>query len=289
MRNLLDFLIKYNYWFLFLLLETICFLLLFRFNNYQKGVFFTSANVVAGKVYEVSGGVVSYFHLKAVNEALLDRNVMLEQQIVSLENALKAHVVDSAEIARIKESPVGEYEVFKANVINNSISRTDNYITIDKGELDGIRPDMGVLDANGVVGIVYMTSSHYSVVISLLNSKSSINCKILGRDYSGSLSWEHGDSRYAFLNDLPRHATVTKGDTVVTSGYSTVFPPGMMVGTIDEISDSNDGLSYLLSVKLAADFSRLTTVRLFSKNGQKEQLDLEKSLNPKHYSPKKWQ
>lgn len=276
MRNLLDFLIKYNYWFLFIFLEVVCLLLLFRFNHYQQGVFFTSANVVTGKVYEVSGGITSYFHLKSTNEALLDRNLVLEQQITQLEDALKAYHADSLEIRSIKNTPMADYDIFKANVINNSLTNADNYITIDKGESDGIRPEMGVVDANGVVGIVYMTSSHYSVVISLLNSKSNISCKIMGSEYFGYLKWEHGDSKYAYLKDLPRHAEFNLGDTVVTSGYSTVFPAGVMVGTVDDMSDSHDGLSYLLKVKLATDFGKVSTVRILARTGQQEQRELEK-------------
>lgn len=278
MRNLIDFLVKYNYWLFFILLEVLCFLLLFRFNSHQKGVYFTSANAVAGKVYEISGGITSYFHLKSVNADLLDRNLMLEQKISTLEDALKDLRVDSMEIQRLKDSPVFAYDLIKANVINNSLAKTDNYITIDRGKNDGVRPDMGVVDANGVVGIVYMTSDHYAVVLSLLNSKANISCKIQGSDYFGTLKWENGDARFAYLKDLPRHATFEIGDTVVTSGYSTVFPPGSMVGTIDDMTDSNDGLSYLLKVKLAADFGKLGTVRLFSKNGQLEQLELERRV-----------
>ncbi|MDR3119086.1 MAG: rod shape-determining protein MreC [Mediterranea sp.] len=276
MRNLLDFLIRYNYWFLFILLEVVCMFLLFRFNHYQRGVFFTSANVVTGKVYELSGGVSSYFHLKSTNQALLDRNLALEQQITQLEKALKEYHTDSQEIAGIRNTPLADYEIFKANVINNSLTNADNYITIDKGEKDGIRPEMGVVDANGVVGIVYMTSAHYSIVISLLNSKSNISCKILGYEYFGYLKWEHGDSKYAYLKDLPRHAPFNLGDTVVTSGYSTVFPPGIMVGTVDDMSDSHDGLSYLLKVKLATDFGKVSIVRILSRSGQQEQRELEK-------------
>ena len=223
MRNLLNFLLKYNYWFLFILLEVASFVLLFRFNRYQQSAFFTSANTVVGAVYEVSGGISSYFHLKSVNEDLLDRNMVLEQQITNLEKALREQQLDSM---------------------------VDNYITLDKGSSSGIRSEMGVVDGNGIVGIVYETSPSYSVVISVLNSKSNISCKIIGSDYFGYLKWEHGDSRYAYLKDLPRHAEFNLGDTVVTSGFSTVFPEGRMVGTVDDMSDSNDGLSYLLKIKL---------------------------------------
>lgn len=279
MRNLLNFLLKYNHWFLFILLEVISFVLLFRFNHYQHSVYFSSANAVAGKVYEVSGGVTSYFHLKSVNEDLLDRIMELEQQNHNLGDALGRHLSDSTELNSIRNLPNTDYQVFKARVINNSLNLVDNYITLNRGSKDGIRPEMGVVDGNGVVGIVYDTSSHYSRVISVLNSKSSISCKIVGSEYFGYLKWEYGDSRYAYLKDLPRHAEFNLGDTVVTSGYSTVFPEGIMIGTVDDMADSNDGLSYLLKVKLATDFGKVSEVRVIARTGQHEQKELEqKSL-----------
>ena len=279
MRNLLNFLLKYNHWFLFILLEVISFVLLFRFNHYQHSVYFSSANAVAGKVYEVSGGITSYFHLKSVNEDLLDRIMELEQQNHNLEDALGRHLSDSTELNSIRNLPNTDYQVFKARVINNSLNLVDNYITLNRGSKDGIRPEMGVVDGNGVVGIVYDTSSHYSRVISVLNSKSSISCKIVGSEYFGYLKWEYGDSRYAYLKDLPSHAEFNLGDTVVTSGYSTVFPEGIMIGTVDDMADSNDGLSYLLKVKLATDFGKVSEVRVIARTGQHEQKELEqKSL-----------
>lgn len=281
MRNLLNFLIKYNYWFLFLLLEVASFILLFRFNHYQQSVYFTSANGVAGKVYEISGGITSYFHLKTANEDLLDRNMWLEQRLLFLENVLKEKGLDSARLYSMERLAPTEYQIFKANVIKNSLNKADNYITLDRGTTEGIRPEMGVVGANGVVGIVYKTSPHYSLVIPLLNSKSSISCKIVGSDYFGYLKWEGGNSRFAYLKDLPRHAEFNLGDTVVTSGYSTVFPEGVMVGTVDDMSDSHDGLSYLLKIKLATDFGKVSNVRVISRNGQDEQKALESRADEK--------
>jgi len=275
MRNLINFLLKYNYWFLFVILEVASFVLLFRFNNYQQSAYFTSANTVVGAVFEVLGGVSSYFHLKSVNEDLLDRNMLLEEQINNLEKALKERQLDSIAVNSIRKMPQKDYQLFKARVIKNSLNLADNYITLDKGSSSGIHSEMGVVDGNGIVGIVYETSPSYSVVISVLNSKSNISCKIVGSDYFGYLKWEHGDSRYAYLKDLPRHAEFNLGDTVVTSGFSTVFPEGIMVGTVDDMSDSHDGLSYLLKIKLATDFGKLSDVRVIARNGQQEQKELE--------------
>ena len=275
MRNLINFLLKYNYWFLFVILEVASFVLLFRFNNYQQSAYFTSANTVVGAVYEVSGGISSYFHLNSVNEDLLDRKMLLEEQINNLEKALKERQLDSIAVNSIRKMPQKDYQLIKARVIKNSLNLADNYITLDKGSSSGIHSEMGVVDGNGIVGLVYETSPSYSVVISVLNSKSNISCKIVGSDYFGYLKWEHGDSRYAYLKDLPRHAEFNLGDTVVTSGFSTVFPEGIMVGTVDDMSDSHDGLSYLLKIKLATDFGKLSDVRVIARNGQQEQKELE--------------
>ena len=278
MRNLLNFLIKYNYWFLFLLLEVTSFVLLFRFNRYQQSLFFTSANAAVGAVYETTGSVKSYFHLRSINSDLLDRNLLLEQQLVALQNRLLQQGVDSATMHSIERATPGSFRLHEAKVIKNSLSFEDNYLTLDKGSADGIRPEMGVVDARGVVGIVFKTSPHYAIVISLLNSKSSISCKIAGSDYFGYLKWQGGDVQYAYLKDLPRHAQFNLGDTVVTSGYSTVFPEGIMVGTVDDMQDSHDSLSYLLKVKLATDFGKVNAVRVVERSGQLEQLDLERRV-----------
>jgi rod shape-determining protein MreC len=278
MRNLLEFLIKYNYCFVFTLLEIIAFVLLFRSNHYQQSVFLTSANEVTGKIYEMSASVTSYFNLKTVNRELLERNMWLEQQVSVLEKTLKRNgSMDSLAISTVKQSALNDYEIVKANVINNSLHLADNYLTLDQGSAGGIRPDMGVVGGNGIVGIVYKTSPNYSLVISILNSKSNISCKIKNSDYFGYLQWEPGDSRYAYLKDFPRHAEVNLGDTVITSGHSTMFPEGVIVGTVNETSDSKDGLSYLLQVKLTTDFGNVNEVRVISRNEQNEILELEQN------------
>lgn len=277
MRNLLNFILKYNYWFLFVFLETISVVLLFRFNKYQQSIYFTSANAVSGAVYSVIGEISGYFHLKSVNEDLMDRNIALKQQVDLLERALKELSADSVLPSGLLAHK-SEVTVLKGHVIKNSIDKVDNYLTLDIGWNDGVRPEMGVVDGRGIVGIVYKTSDSYASVISVLNSKSNISCKIVGSEYFGYLQWEPGDSRYAYLRDLPRHAEFSLGDSVVTSGFSTVFPEGIMVGTVDDMHDSNDGLSYFLRVKLSTDFGKLNEVRVVSRNDQKELQELDKMV-----------
>ena len=278
MRNLLNFFLKYNYWFLFILLEVISFALLFRFNNYQGSAFFTSSNQVAGMAYEAANNVTGYFHLKSINDDLVQKNVELELQMERLRSALMEITSDSSGLERMKSDALKGYDIYRANVINNSLTHVDNYITLDKGENDGIRSEMGVINGSGVVGIVYYTSANYSVVIPILNSKSSINCKIKQSDYFGFLKWDGGSSRYATVKDMPRHSLFSLGDTIVTSGHSAVFPGGIPIGTVEDMSDSHDGLSYLLKVKLFTDFGRLNDVRVIAKKGQEEQLELEQKV-----------
>ena len=278
MRNLLNFFLKYNYWFLFILLEVISFALLFRFNNYQGSAFFTSSNQVAGMAYEAANNVTGYFHLKFINDDLVQKNVELELQMERLRSALMELTSDSTGLERMKSDALKGYDIYRANVINNSLTHVDNYITLDKGENDGIRSEMGVINGSGVVGIVYHTSSNYSVVIPILNSKSSISCKIKRSDYFGFLKWDGGSSEYATVKDMPRHSLFSLGDTIVTSGHSAVFPGGIPIGTVEDMSDSHDGLSYLLKVKLFTDFGRLNDVRVIAQKGQEEQLELEQKV-----------
>lgn len=278
MRNLLNFFLKYNHWFLFLFLELISFAVLFRFNHYQGSVFLTSANRWVGMVHQMTNHVTSYFGLKEINDALVQKNVELEIQMEQLRKAWNQMTRDTMNYERMKQGALDGYQVLKANVINNSLIHADNFITLDKGEKDGIRPEMGVVSGNGIVGIVYLTSPHYSIVISVLNSMSNISCKIKRSDYFGILKWDGGSSRYAIVKDMPRHSLLSKGDTIVTSGHSAVFPSGIPIGTVEDIGDSHDGLSYLLKVKLFTDFARLNDVRVVAREGQQEQLELEQKL-----------
>lgn len=275
MRNLLNFLFNYGYWLLFLLLEVASLLLLFRFNSYQGSVGFTSANRVVGQIYAVSAEVSSFFKLRTVNDQLTLHNIHLQAENKALREALKDIQPDAQEETTAHALQEGGYDIIPTHVINNSLHLPDNYITLDKGAADGVSPEMGVVNGNGVVGIVYMVSKHYSLAISLLNSKSSISCKFKHNDYFGYLKWKGGSSQHALLEDVPRHALFQKGDTVVTSGYSAVFPQGLMVGTVDSIADSNDGLSYLLRVRLSTDFACLDNALIIANKSQEEQHALE--------------
>ena len=260
MHNLTEFLSRNVHWFLFIILEVISVVLLFRFNSYQGSVWFTSANYVAGIVYEQEAKLLSFFTLGETNEQLTKRNLELEQQVKELSGQLYDKTKDSTYLKRGQFRQLNQYHLIQAKVVANSIDRPENLMTINRGSADGVKKDMGVACGNGVVGIVYLVSSHYSIVIPVLNDKSNISCSIAGRDYFGYLHWSGDASNIAYLDDVPRHARFTIGDRVVTSGYSAVFPEGLLVGKVKKVFNSEDGLSYRVQVALSTDFANLRDV-----------------------------
>lgn len=274
MRNLLDFLVKYNYWFLFLFLEAVSFVLLFQFNSYQGSVWFSSANAVTGKLYETSSEIESYFQLSKINSELTQRNLYLEQRLHKLEKQIGDSAADSTMGKSLLVKSLQPYRLIPAKVISMTVGRLDNLITINKGEVDGIKKDMGVVCGTGVVGIVYLTSKHYSIVIPILNSQSNISCVIQGRGYFGYLHWTGGDVSQAYVDDVPRHAHFRLYDNVVTSGYSSVFPAGIIVGKILHVYNSADQMSYRLRVKLSTDFGKLRDVCVVDNSALSEQIDI---------------
>ena len=274
MRNLLDFLVKYSYWFLFFVLEAVSFVLLFQFNSYQGSVWFSSANAVAGKLYETTSAVESYFQLSKINTELTQRNLYLEQRLCKLEKEKSDSVADSTMENSLLLKSLQPYRLIPAQVVNMKWGRKDNLLTIDKGEADGIKKDMGVVCGTGVVGIVYLTSAHYSIVIPVLNSQSNISCVIQGRGYFGYLHWTGGDISEAYVDDVPRHAHFKLYENVVTSGYSSVFPAGIMVGKILHVYNSSDQMSYRLRVKLSTDFGRLRDVCVVDNTALSEQIEV---------------
>ncbi len=274
MRNLLEFLSRHNHWFVFVLLEVLSLTLLFHYNSYQGSVWFTSANAVSGKVYEWSSAVTQYFSLTDVNRQLTERNVYLEREVEMLAEQIRKTQKDTTAVERMQQSVMRQYSTIPAKVVSSSLNKANNLITIDKGSVDGVRKDMGVVCGTGVVGIVYLTSEHYSVIIPVLNAQSNISCSIRGRGYFGYLRWRGGSSQLAYLEDVPRHAHFKLGDNVVTSGYSSVFPPGVMVGKVLHVFNSADGLSYRVQVKLSTDFARLRDVCLVDDSALQERIDL---------------
>ena len=274
MRNLLEFLAKYNHWFVFLILEVVSMVLLFQYNSYQGSAWFSSANAVTGKLYEWDANVETYFSLTKVNQELTQRNAYLEQKVQKLSDSLVSVTKDSSIYHRDQFALLRNYRLIPAKVVANSVDKPGNLMTIDKGSADGIHKDMGVISGTGVVGIVYLVAEHYAIVIPVLNTKSNISCMIQNRGYFGYLRWKGGVSDLAYLEEVPRHAHFKLGDYVVTSGYSAVFPPGVRVGRILHVFNSADGLSYRVQLRLSTDFARLRDVCVIDDAAMKERLEI---------------
>lgn len=275
MQQILNFLIKHNHWFLFILLEGISFVLLFSFNNYQSASMFTSTNEVAGNIYSMISDVDGYFTLNDENQALLEHNKELIREIETLKEEL-ATLKDSSAIAAF---PDGKFRFNTARAVNNSLNKLQNFITIDKGENDGIGSEMGVFNDKGVVGIIYQTSGNFSLVMPLLNSKSMLSCRVKGSNSFCTLRWHGEELQYSYLIDLPRYAIFQQGDTVVTSGFSSIFPADIPVGEIERLEDSDDGMFYRARVRLFVDFASIDNVFVVGNDNKKEQDTLEQSIN----------
>ena len=275
MKNLLEFLGRHYHWLLFVVLEAVSFVLLFQYNSYQSSVWFSSANAITGRVNEWRSFVESFFTLRETNKALMLRNFYLERQVNQLRRLYYERTDTISEQERRHLEFLSQYHPIAAQVIANETDRTDNLITIDRGEVDGVQVGMGVACGNGIVGVVYLTSAHHAVVISVLNSHSSrISCAIRGHGYFGVLRWYGEDAGYAYVEDIPRHARFKRGDWVETNGYSSIFPPGVLVGRIVEVYNSRDGLSYKLKVRLSTDFGTLRDVVVISDRSFAERMRL---------------
>ena len=265
MRNLLDFLYKYHHWLIFLILEVVSVVMLFQYNSYQGSVWFSSASAMSGKVYELESKMTAYLSMAKENEELTMRNIYQERQLDQLRRLYAEATKDTTDMERKGFEFLSQYQLIPAKVVENSIHKLENLITIDKGRKDGVEPDMGVACGNGVVGVVYLVSDHYSVVISALNAASSrISCAIRGRGYFGYLHWYGGDPSVAYVEDVPRHAKFKLGEWMVTSGFSSIFPSGVQVGKIEQAYNSSDGLSYKLKVRLSTDFGNVRDVVVIS-------------------------
>ena len=287
MHNLLDFLRKYHHWFIFILLEVASGVLLFQYNSYQGSVWLSSANAVVGKTYEWRSSLTTFLSQSQANEELTLRNFYLERQVDQLRRLYADLTKDTTVMERNELQFLSQYQLIPAKVVDNSINRLENLMTIDKGRADGVEVDMGVACGNGVVGVVYLVSDHYSVVIPVLNASSSrISCAIRNRGYFGYLHWYGGDASVAYVEDVPRHAKFKLGEWVVTSGFSSIFPSGVLVGQIEQAYNSRDGLSYKLKVRLSTDFSCVRDVVVISDKSIAERATLMQaardSINLKH-------
>lgn len=272
MRNLLNFFIKYGSWFIFVLYVILSCIILFTYNTYQSSIYFSSANSVSSSFYGLSSDITGYFNLRKINSDLEENNARLENEVLNLRYQLAEYKTLTSDSLDFTDSNGPRYDYVAATVINNNVRHPKNYFSINRGSEDGIKVGQGVVDHNGVVGIVNVAGKKTARVISLLNESQRFSVKLKNSDYIGSLAWKGGDPTIAYMEEVPRHTKYQIGDTVVTSGYSLSFPANIPVGVIMNRIKGSDDNFYILKVHLNPDFKTLSTVRVI-KDNFKESLD----------------
>ena len=270
MRELLDRISQNVHWVVFLLLEVLSGFLLFQYNHYQGSVWFTQANTAAAMVHEWEAKALSYLRMPAENAALVRRNIILQNKLDVLRHELALTKADTSSTQKTQEEMLRDMTLIPAQIVDNSVRKRDNMLVINVGSNDGVAPEMGVVSGTGVVGIVSAVTQHHALVMSILNSHSSISCRLRGTEYFGYLKWKGGKPLRAYMDDVPRHAHIQKGDVIETSGFSSVFPAGIFLGKVAEIKNSSDGLAYELEILLSTDIANLRHVNVIDNHNKAE-------------------
>lgn len=270
MHDFVERITAYIHWAIFLLLEVLSGLLLFKYNSYQGSIWFTQANTAAAYVHEWEAKAFAYLRMPAENAELVQRNILLQHETDSLRHLLADALKDSSATEKKQNTLLQDIKLIPAHIVDNSVRNRDNLLVINAGSNAGVEPEMGVVSGTGVVGIVSAVTPHYSLVISILNSHSSISCRLRRTDYFGYLKWKGGNTLRAYMEDVPRHAHIKVGDIVETSGFSNVFPAGIFLGKVAKIKNSSDGLAYELEILLGTDMSNLRHINVISNLNKKE-------------------
>ena len=270
MRSLFRFLLRNYFLMMFLALEAISLSLMVSFNNYQRVTFFNSSNNIVGDVYQRFSTMDDYFSLGRTNARLAAENASLRKQLqFRIMNQVKYP------INRPDTVDAPAYIFTSAKVINNSTNKQFNYITLNKGSRQGIKPDMGIISADGVVGVITNVSPNYSTGLSLLNKRFSISAKITNNNYSGSLVWDGEHYNMAELKEIPFHVIVNIGDSVVTSENSGIFPEGIMIGKITKFDVESGTNFYNIKVELSTNFKTLKYIEVVQNTKHAELKKLE--------------
>jgi rod shape-determining protein MreC len=273
MRNLLLFIWRHYFFFVFLSLETFCIYLVVQNNYYQHASFVNSSNNLSANVLKISHNVENYFYLKDVNEMLAKENAELRSRL------LESYSLVVNNWTTVNDTVLRQKYVYtSAKVVNNSTNRRNNFLTLDKGYKQGITKDMAVITNSGIVGEVRDVSENFCTVKSTLHSQSVVNAKIKKDGSFGPLTWNGEDSEYVTLSDIPTHVRLMAGDTIVTSTYSVIFPENIRIGTVESWIRKPGEYFYTVKVRLLTDFKKLTHVYIVDNKLKKEQQELEKKL-----------
>lgn len=273
MNKILEFFYKYLSVVIFLVLEILAFLLVVNKNDLQRSVAFRYATTLSAWTYETTNLVTDYFGLVEANKYLAEENARLYKEIADY----KSQVVDSVLIQSGEKSQSTE-SYLSAKVVFNSVYDLQNYIIIDKGSAHGVEEDMGVFAPQGVVGVVQRVSKNYAVVLPIINPEQVISAKIKGNNQLGSVKWTGKSPLKAKLYEIPSHVNVVAGDSVVTSGFSAIFPEGVMIGVVDKAAHVENTMYCDVDINLAVDFQSLSYVTVAVFENKNELLNLQKSL-----------
>jgi rod shape-determining protein MreC len=268
MQQIINFVLKNSNRLLFLLLLVISLSLTIQSHSYHKSKMISSANFFTGGIYEKVNNIDEYFSLRAQNDVLALENARLKSLLFNKKDTTKLPEIDS--IKGVKKT-----DIIVSKVIRNSYSSFENYLTINSGAASGIKPNMGVINSAGIIGIVDNTSKDYATIISILNVKSQINAKIKKSNHFGSLVWNAKSTGFVQLIDVPRLAGVRKGDTIVTGGQSIIFPENIGIGTIDRVYINEENNYYTLDIKLFNDMTNLGHVYIIKNKDAEEISNLE--------------
>lgn len=269
MQQIFNFIYKNSNRLLFLLLLGISLFLSIQSHSYHRSKVISSANFLSGGVYERINSVNEYLNLKTQNDALAQENAKLRSLLFDAKDTASVPKLDSIR-------GLHPTDIIVSKVIHNSFDSHENYLTLNSGSLQGVKPDMGVINSLGIVGIVDNTSQNYATVISILNIKSQINAKLKKSNHFGSLGWNGKSTGFVQLTDIPRLAAIRKGDTIVTGGQSVIFPENINIGTVDKIYIDNETNYYTLDVKLFNDMTNLGHVYIIKSKDREEIINLEK-------------
>lgn len=252
MYNLRRFIIKHHFVILFILFEVISILLLANSQRFHRNRMVNTTNDVVGVIYEWGSSVGNYFRLNSTNKQLAEENAMLRQQLsVYYDTTTCTYDINQGDTL---------FKYIPAQVVNNSTNQVNNYIMINKGRVDGIEPDMSVISSNGIVGVVMDVSSHYASIMSLLHSQSTVGVRIKESQELAALKWQTNDYRYGMVEDIPTHILLKKGDTILTSSHSHIFPEDLMVGTVEEFYPTAVDALNKAKLRYATDFATLRFV-----------------------------
>ena len=263
MQQIINFIIRNKNFLLFLLLFGFSLLFTIQSHSYHKSKFINSANFLTGGVYNSINNVSSYFNLKSQNQLLSEENKQLRSLL--LNNGINADsiFVDSLMFGK-------SYRFYTSNIIKNSYSLSNNVLTLNKGKTDSIKQDFGVISSKGIIGIIDKTSNNYSTVISILNTTSSISALLKNTNHLGSLIWDGDSSEFTQLTDIPKIAPVKIGDTIITSGQSSIFPKGIPIGVVTEFKLDQAENYYEINLKLFNDMTSVEHVYIIENINKEE-------------------